>query len=70
MKLKAYEKIIWIMELGAIYFLGLKGSRLVHPKRFFSIIMITRKVKINLKYIQQSPKYNILYNRGKIRMVK
>ena len=28
----------------------------------FFIIMITRKVKINLKDIQQSPDYNILYN--------
>ena len=70
MKLKAYEKIIWIIELGAIYLLRPKRSRLVHPKSFFSIIMITRKVKINLKYIQQSPKYNILYNRGKIKMLK
>ena len=32
MKLKAYEKIIWIIELGAIYLLGPKGSLLVHPE--------------------------------------
>ena len=70
MKLKAYEKILWIIERGAIYLLGLKGSRLVHPKSFVSIIMITRKVKINLKDIKQSPNYNILYNRGKIKMLK
>ena len=37
---------------------------------FFSIIMITRKVKINLKDIQQSPDYNIVYNQGKIKMLK
>ena len=70
MKLKAYEKIIWIIELGAIYLLRPKRSRLVHPKSFFSIIMITRKVKINLKDIQQSPDYNIVYNQGKIKMLK
>ena len=32
MKLKAYEKIIWIIELGAIYLLRPKGSLLVHPE--------------------------------------
>ena len=31
-KLKAYEKIIWMIKLGAIYLLGLKGSLLVHPE--------------------------------------
>ena len=30
MKLKAYEKITWMTELGAIYLLGQKGSLLVH----------------------------------------
>ena len=25
MKLKAYEKLIWMIELGAMYLLGLKG---------------------------------------------
>ena len=37
---------------------------------FFSTIMITGKVKINLKDIQQSPDHNILYNRGEIEMLK
>ena len=32
MKLKAYEKIIWMIELGAIHLLGPKGSLLVHPE--------------------------------------
>ena len=32
MKLKAYEKIVWMVELGAIYLLGTKGSVLVHPE--------------------------------------
>ena len=32
--------------------------------------MITLKVKINLKYIQQRPNYNIVYNQGKIKMLK
>ena len=32
MMLKAYEKFIWMIELGAIYLLGLKGSLLVHPE--------------------------------------
>ena len=32
--------------------------------------MITGKIKINLKDIQQSPNYNILYNQGKIKMLK
>ena len=29
---KGYEKIIWMIEVGAIYLLGLKGSVLVHPE--------------------------------------
>ena len=40
------------------------------PSGFISIIMITRKVKINLKDMQQSPDYNIVYNQGKIKMLK
>ena len=32
--------------------------------------MITRKVKINLKDIQQSSDYNIPYNQGKVKMPK
>ena len=36
----------------------------------FSMIMITRKVKINLKDMQQSPDYNVLCNQGKIKMLK
>ena len=32
MKLKAYEKIIWMVEFGAIYLLGPKGSLSVHPE--------------------------------------
>ena len=32
MKLNAYEKIIWMIELGAICPLGPKGSLLVHPQ--------------------------------------
>ena len=32
MKLKAYEKIIWMIELGTIYLLGLKSSFLVHSE--------------------------------------
>ena len=36
----------------------------------FSMIIITRKVKINLKDMQQSPDYNVLYNQGKIKMLK
>ena len=31
-KLNAYEKNIWIFELGAIYLLRPKGSPLVHPE--------------------------------------
>ena len=31
-KLKAYEKSIWTIGLGAIYLLGPKGSVLVHPE--------------------------------------
>ena len=37
---------------------------------FFFYNNDTRKVKINLKDIQQSPNYNILYNQGKIKMLK
>ena len=33
MKLKANEKIIWMIELGAIYLLRPKGSLSVHPER-------------------------------------
>ena len=32
MKRKAYEKIIWMIELGAIYLLGPKFSLSVHPE--------------------------------------
>ena len=33
MMLKAYEKIIWMIELGAMHLLGPKeGSLLVHPE--------------------------------------
>ena len=32
MKLKAYEKIMWMIEIGAIYLLRLNGSLLVHPE--------------------------------------
>ena len=32
MKLMAYEKILWLIEVGAIYLLGLEGSLLVHPE--------------------------------------
>ena len=32
MKIKAYEKIIWMIKLGTIYLLGLKGSLLLHPE--------------------------------------
>ena len=32
MKIKAYEKIIWMIELGAIYLLGPKIFLLVHPE--------------------------------------
>ena len=28
---KDYEKIIWMIDLGAIYLLGLKGSILMPP---------------------------------------
>ena len=31
MKLQAYENIVWMVEFGAIYLLGIKGSFLVHP---------------------------------------
>ena len=32
MKLKVYEKIIWMIVLGVIYLVDLKGSLLVHPE--------------------------------------
>ena len=32
MKIKTYEKIIWMIELGAIYLLGPKGSFSVHSE--------------------------------------
>ena len=32
MKIKAYEKIIWMIDFGAIYLLGPNGSLLVHPE--------------------------------------
>ena len=32
MMLKAYEKFMWRIELGAIYLLGLKGSLLVYSE--------------------------------------
>ena len=32
MNLKAYEKIIWMFELGATHLLRLKGTPLVHPE--------------------------------------
>ena len=32
MKLNAYEIIIWMIELGAIYLLGPKGSLLVYTE--------------------------------------
>ena len=32
MKIKAYEKITWMIELGAMHLLGPKGSLLVHPE--------------------------------------
>ena len=32
MKLKTYEKYMWMVELGAIYHLALKGSFLMHPE--------------------------------------
>ena len=32
MKIKACEKIIWMIELGALHLLGPKGFLLVHPK--------------------------------------
>ena len=35
LKIKAYEKIIWMIKLGAIYFLGPKGSLLVHHESGF-----------------------------------
>ena len=37
-------------------------------REFFFYNNDTRKVKINLKDIQQSPNYNILYNQGKIKI--
>ena len=32
MKLKIYEKSIWMIELAAIYLVGSKGSLLAHPE--------------------------------------
>ena len=32
MKIKAYQKITWMIELGAMHLLGPKGSLLVHPE--------------------------------------
>ena len=32
MMLKAYKKLIWMIELGAVYIIGLKGSPIMHPK--------------------------------------
>ena len=32
MKLKAYKRFMWMIELEAIYFLGPKGSLLLHPE--------------------------------------
>ena len=37
MKVKAYEKIAWMIEVGAIYLLGLKGSLLVYPESALSV---------------------------------
>ena len=39
MKLKAHEKIIWMIELGSIYLLGPKGSLLVHPESLFWVYL-------------------------------
>ena len=38
-KLKAYEKIIRMIELGAIYLLGPKGSLSVHPESALSVFL-------------------------------
>ena len=32
MKLKAFEKFIWMIGFGVIYLVRLKGSLLVHPE--------------------------------------
>ena len=32
MKLKAYEKIVWMTEFSAMYLLGSKGYLLGHPE--------------------------------------
>ena len=32
MKLKVYEKIIWMIEVGGIYLLGPNGYLLMHPE--------------------------------------
>ena len=32
MNVKAYEKIIWMIEIGSIYVPRLTGSFLVHPE--------------------------------------
>ena len=39
MKLNVYEKIIWMIELGAVYPLRSKGSFLVHPKSALILII-------------------------------
>ena len=43
--IKAYEKIIWRIELGAIYLLGPKGSLLVKLNTFVNFI---RKFEFNV----------------------
>ena len=47
MKLKAYEKIIWMIELGAIYPLRPKGSFLVHPKSALIFIIFSIEKTLN-----------------------
>ena len=39
MKLKVYEKFIWMIELGATYLLGSKGSFSVHPESTLSVYL-------------------------------
>ena len=73
--LPADEEASWSLLPSLVY--SLSGGT-VQPentyshilKGFSSIIMITRKVKINLKDIKQCPDYNIWYNQGKIKMLK
>ena len=45
MKPKTYEKVIWIIEFGAIYLLGLKGSILVHSECTFPVDTRTKNVR-------------------------